>query len=90
MQKMSKPLDTFDIKINAVEGGVLMGLIDVQPESIKLPLSGVRAQLIKIMKDIEKSTGVIKNILPDGNLEIIDSDGNRFVRPPLSWEIEGN
>jgi hypothetical protein len=42
------------------------------------------------MKDIEKKAGVIKNILPGGSLEIIDNDGNRFIRPPLPWEIESN
>jgi hypothetical protein len=87
---LDEPIDTFEIKIKAVEGGVLIGLIELSPEEIKLLLSGVRAQLIEIMKDIEKKTGVIKNILPDGSLEIIDKDGNRFIRPPLPWEIESN
>lgn len=87
---MSEQALTFNLKINAYEGGLLIGLIDLYGDAFKLPLSGVRAQLIKIVKDIEKKTGVIKKILPDGNLEIIDKDGNRFVRPPLPWEIEGN
>lgn len=80
----------YTIKLNAFEAGVLMGMIEGAEELIKPSLSGVRSQLIAMKKDIEKAEGVVKKILPNGMLEIIDDDGNRITRPPYSWEIEGN
>lgn len=81
---------TYTIKVSAVEAGVLMGIIEVAEASVKPSLSGVRGQLIAIKRDLEKDAGVVKNILPSGMLEIKDKDGNRIIRPPYSWEVEGN
>jgi len=41
-------------------------------------------------RDIEKTDGVTKNLLPNGMLEITDVDGNRIIRAPYSWEVESN
>ena len=87
---MAIQLPIYSISLNAFEAGVLMGMIEGAEERIKPSLSGVRSQLIAMKKDIEKAEGVVKKILPNGMLEIIDDDGNRIVRPPYSWEIEGN
>ncbi|GAI77445.1 unnamed protein product, partial [marine sediment metagenome] len=70
--------------------GVLMGMIEGAEERVKPSLSGVRSQLIALKKDIEKTVGVVKKILPNGMLEISDRDGNTIIRAPYSWEIEGN
>ena len=87
---MSKQMPTYSITVNAFEAGVLMGMIEESEELTKPALSGVRSQLIAMKKDIEQANGVVKKLLPDGRLEITDKDGNRIVRPPYSWEIEGN
>ena len=78
------------IHVNSFEGGVLMGMIEGAEERLKPSLSGIRGQLIAMRKDIEKAAGVVKKLLPNGMLEITDEDGNRIIRPPYSWEIEGN
>lgn len=83
-------LPTYTIQVNAFEAGVLMGMIEGAEERVKPSLSGVRSQLIALKKDIEKAEGVVKKILPNGMLEIIDDDGNRIIRLPYSWEVEGN
>jgi len=41
-------------------------------------------------RDIEKANGVVRKLLPNGMLEISDEDGNRIIRAPYSWEVEGN
>ena len=68
----------------------VMGLIENLDPPARQVLAAVRRQLISIRKDIDKADGIVKTFLPDGRLEIKDADGNRFVRPPYSWEIEGN
>ncbi|GAH21797.1 unnamed protein product, partial [marine sediment metagenome] len=68
----------------------LMGMIESAEERIKPALSGIRSQLIAMKRDIEKDVSVVKKLLPNGMLEIIDEDGNRIIRPPYSWEVEGN
>jgi len=78
------------MEVNAFEAGVLMGMIEGAEERIKPSLSGVRKQLIAMKRDIEKAEGVVRKILPNGMLEITDVDGNRIIRPPYSWEVEGN
>lgn len=66
-----------------------MGMIEGAEERVKPSLSGVRSQLVAMKRDIEKDVGVTKNLLPNGMLEITDVDGNRIIRPPYSWEVEG-
>lgn len=83
-------LPTYTITLNAFEGGVLMGLIESAEERVKPMVKGVSRQLIVIKQDIEKAEGVVKTLLPNGMLEIKDNSGNLIIRPPLSWEIEGN
>ena len=87
---MVTQLPTYTIEVNAFEAGVLMGMIEGVEDRIKPSLKGVRAQFIVMKRDIEKGDGVVKNILPNGMLEIKDIDGNRIIRAPYSWEIEGN
>lgn len=87
---MATQLPTYTIEINAFEAGVLTGMIEGAEERIKPSLSGVRRQLIALKKDIEKTAGVVRKLLPNGMLEITDVDGNRIIRFPYSWEIEGN
>jgi len=87
---MVSQFPTYSITVNAFEAGVLMGMIEGAEERIKPSLIGVRGQLIAMKRDIEKGDGVVKKILPNGMLEITDEDGNRIIRPPYSWEIEGN
>jgi len=87
---MATQLPNYTLTVNAFEAGVLMGMIESAEERFKPSLSGVRSQLIAMKKDIEKADGVVKKLLPNGMLEIIDEDGNRIIRPPYSWEIEAN
>jgi len=87
---MATQLPTYTIQMNAFEAGVLMGMIEGAEERIKPSLSGVRSQLIAMKKDVERAVGVVKKLLPNGMLEIVDVDGNRILRPPYSWEIENN
>lgn len=87
---MATQLPTYTVQVNAFEAGVLMGMIEGAEERVKPSLSGVRSQLVAMKRDIEKDVGVTKNLLPNGMLEITDVDGNRIIRPPYSWEVEGN
>ena len=87
---MTEQLPTYTITVNGFEAGVLMGMIESAEERAKPSLSGIRSQLIAMKRDIEKANGVVKKLLPDGRLEMTDKDGNRIIRPPYSWEIEGN
>lgn len=87
---MTTQLPTYTIQVNAFEAGVLMAMIEEVDEHIKPSLRGVRSQLIAMKRNIEKADGVTKKLLPNGMLELIDVDGNRIIRPPYSWEIEGN
>ncbi len=87
---MATQLPTYSITFDAFEGGVLMGLIEGAEERVQHSIPGVRSQLIAMKRDIEKADGVVKKLLPNGMLEIKDKDGNRIIRAPYSWEIEGN
>jgi len=87
---MATQLPTYNIQVNAFEAGVLIGIIEGAEEHLKPSLRGVRSQLIAMKRDIEEACGVVKNILPNGMLEIKDTDGNRIIRHPYSWEVEGN
>lgn len=87
---MAIQLPTYTITLNAFEAGVLMGLIEDAGDRVKHRIPGVRRQLIVMKKDIENADGVVKTLLPNGMLELRDKDGNRIIRAPYSWEIEGN
>lgn len=87
---MATQLPTYTVQVNAFEAGVLMGMIEAAEDRLKPALRGLMGQLIAMKRDIEKADGVTKSLLPDGRLEIKDADGNRIIRPPYSWEIEGN
>ncbi|MBA7662888.1 hypothetical protein ES703_70921 [subsurface metagenome] len=87
---MATQLPTWTIEVSAFEAGVLMGMIESADERLQPSLRGLRGQLIAMKRNMEKAEGVVKTILPNGMLEIKDTDGNRIVRPPYSWEIEGN
>jgi len=87
---MAIQLLNYTVTVNAFEAGVLMGMIESAEERLKPSLRGLRGQLIAMKQDIEKAEGVVKNLLPNGMLEITDEDGNRIIRPPYSWEVEGN
>lgn len=80
----------YTLSVNAFEAGVLMGLMEKEGDRVKRPLQKVWSQLVAMKKEIEKSEGVIKEILPTGMLKISDRDGNTIIRAPYSWEIEGN
>lgn len=87
---MVTQLPTYTVQVNAFEAGVLMGMIEGAEERLKPSLRDVRSQLIVMKRDIEQADGVTKKLLPNGMLEIRDVDGNRIIRPPYSWEVEGN
>ena len=87
---MATQLPNYTVTVSAFEAGVLMGMIESAEERLKPSLSGVRSQLIAMKRDVEKAEGVVKNLLPNGMLEITDEDGNQIIRPPYSWEVEGN
>ena len=88
--KMATQLPTYTITVNAFEAGFLMSMIEGVDEQRKPALRGLRGQLTALKRDMEKADGVVKRLLPNGMLELKDADGNRIVRPPYSWEIEGN
>lgn len=87
---MVTQLPTYTITVNSFEAGVLLGMIERAEDRIQPSLSDIRRQLIAMKRDIEKASGVTKRLLPNGMLELRDEDGNRIIRPPYSWEIEGN
>ena len=87
---MATQLPNYTVTINAFEAGVLMGMIEGAEERLNRPLSRLRSQLIAMKMDFEKASGVVRKLLPNGMLEITDADGNRIIRAPYSWEIEGN
>lgn len=79
-----------EITVNAFEAGVLMGMIEKEGDRVRGPLSNVWMQLVELKREAEKAAGVVKKLLPDGMLEMTDVDGNRIIRLPYSWEVEGN
>ena len=87
---MVTQLPTYSISVNAFEAGVLMGMMEKEGDRVRHPLSNVWKQLVELKKKVEEAEGVVKKILPNGMLELSDPYGNRIIRPPYSWEIEGN
>ena len=82
--------DTQILKVNAFEGGCLMGLITQAEGRVRLSLDGVWKQLVALKKAAEEEAGVTKEILPGGMIRIKDRDGNVIIRAPLPYEVEGN
>jgi len=87
---MATQLPTHTIEVNDFEAGVLMGMMDKEGERVRRPLSNVWRQLVELKEKVDKEAGVVKRLLPNGMLELTDVDGNRIIRPPYAWEIEGN
>lgn len=90
IKEMATEGPTHTIQINAFEAGMLLALIGELDQPKRGALSGVLQQLIALKKKAEEAAGVTKTLLPDGFLEIKDANGIRIIRPPYSWEVEGN
>lgn len=82
--------DTQTLKVNAFEGGCLMGLITQAEDRVRLTLDDVWKRLVALKKAAEEEAGVTKEILPGGMIRIKDRDGNVVIRAPLPYEVEGN
>jgi len=80
----------YTVKFNALEGGVLNGLIMQSDDRSQLILQPVLDQLIDIKKQIELDAGVKKEIIPGGMLKLTDRDGTVIIREPFPWEVGGN
>lgn len=80
----------FSIKLNAIEIGVLTGVIMQSDERAQMALKPVWEQLIAFKKQFEQEAGVKKEILPGGMLKTTDKDGTVIIRAPFPWEVEGN
>ncbi|GAI62635.1 unnamed protein product [marine sediment metagenome] len=80
----------YTIKFNALEGGVLNGLIMQSDDRSQLLLKPVLDQLIDIKKQIELDAGVKKEVILGGLLKITDRDGIVIIREPFPWEVGGN
>ncbi len=78
----------YSLKADALTCGMLFGLIE--KEGIQADMKDIFDQLVAIKKDIEKECGVVKEVLPGGMLKVTDRDGNTLIRPPYSFEVEGN
>lgn len=78
----------YSLKADVLTCGMLFGLIE--KDGIQADMKDIFDQLVAIKKDIEKEGGVVKEVLPGGMLKITDRDGNIIIRPPYSFEIEGN
>ncbi|HUV55789.1 MAG TPA: hypothetical protein VMV84_01020 [Dehalococcoidales bacterium] len=78
------------IKVNALEAGVLQGVISELDDGKKQALKPVWEQLMALKKQFEEEAGVKKEIIPGGMLKITDRSGNAIVRVPYPWEVEGN
>ncbi len=73
------------IRLNYFQSGILFGMI-MKSEHRDGPLKSVYDQLIEIKKQVEKSEGVEKELLPNGLLKITDRGGTVIIRPPQEWE----
>ncbi len=83
--------DTQTLKVNAFEGGCLMGLImQAEEDRTRSALDDVWKQLVALKKAAEKEAGVTKEILPGGMIRIKDKDGTVIIRQPFPYEVEGN
>ncbi|MBA7468802.1 hypothetical protein ES707_04056 [subsurface metagenome] len=82
--------DISTLKINAFEGGNLMGLIMQAADRPRQALDGVWKQLVVLKKAAEEEVGVTKEILPGGMIRCTDKQGNVITRQPFPYEVEGN
>ena len=87
---MMQELPKYNLQINAIEAGILLGIIETSDPHTKLLLNSTHKQLIALKKDAEKASGTVKKLLPNGMMEVTDEDGFRTTRPPMSWEIKQN
>jgi hypothetical protein len=78
----------YTIKLNALECGVLTGVIMQLEDKKQQALKGVLEQLIALKKQFEEEAGVKKEILPGGLLKMTDKDGTVIIREPYPWEVE--
>ena len=78
------------IKVNAFEGGCLMGLIMQAEDRTRPALDDVWKQLVALKKAAEEEAGVTKEVVPGGMIRIKDKDGNVIIRQPYPYEVEGN
>lgn len=76
------------LSLNAYEMGLLAGLIMKDPELMLGGLKGVFEQLVTIKRQIERECGVTTEFLPNGQLKMIDADGNVIIREPFPYEME--
>ncbi|GAH29420.1 unnamed protein product [marine sediment metagenome] len=78
------------LKADALQCGVLMGLIMKALPQTRSLLHSVWEQLMAIRKSAEEDAGVKKEILPGGLIQLTDAAGIIIIREPYSYEIEGN
>ena len=80
----------YTIKVNALQLGLLTGLIITADDSTQQLLKSVLDQILDLNKQFESDAGVKKEIIPGGVLKITDRDGNVEIREPYPWEVGGN
>ena len=78
------------IQVNALQCGVLYGLILEANEAARKILKDVEKQLVALKLEAEEAAGVTKEILPGGMMRLTDKAGHVIVRDPLPYETEGN
>ena len=78
----------YNLEADALTCGMLFGLIE--KEGIQADMKDIWDQLVAIKRAVEKEAGVVKEVLPGGMLKVTDRDGNTIIRPPYSFEVEGN
>lgn len=78
------------IKVSLNECGLLLGFLGYTDPQTRMMIDNVWKQLVALKKKAEEDAGVTKELLPDGMIQIIDRDGNKFTRPALPYEIELN
>ena len=81
---------TFSIQLTPFQAGCLITLISESDERTRTCLAGVTRQMAELLRQLQEAAGVTRKLLPDGQLELTDRDGNRLVRPPYPWEVGGN
>lgn len=78
------------IKANALQCGVLMGLIMQAGDLPRRTLDNIWKQLVVLKKQAEEEAGVTKEILPGGAIMSTDKNGTVIIRDPLPHEVENN
>ena len=85
-----KTTGKYAIQMDALQLGVLYGLILEAKEMGRRALKDVEKQLVAIKLKAEEAAGVTKEILPGGMLRLTEKDGTIIERPPFPYETEGN